>query len=488
MLQVNHVYRPDIQLMLPPSAIVVLYLMSCVFVYFSSIAIFNYGFAHYNDIRRKYLKTQGWLPNKPSPPPTGCEGYVPHTAATVALVLFVTSRAPLVYDGVTIYRKTGNTICLASIVWDVCYMLVWIITWFCFTIKQTWEFKIRTIIPPVQRGEVYMIRNDLSSEPVVTVTGPMTERDESDHGGSHQMNVTNASIEHHREHPVESPPLVPPHSPAGVMKKGGDRKNHNTRVTFEAETSLDNPKLAEQPLIIERGQPRRRSKERSSNDTPSRKRKRKADSERITNNNEGFEMDEPYATPVRTQSARASKSDPDGLEFTPENTLVRNYRHSIRDKCGQYYRRSDEFAAPPAAQSSPVLPPRRRSDKPHREPPAPPRGSKDDLVVHRQPSPVRSSGPRSLSPARPPPMERPSSTNPYPKPPPRKPIIVEPKPNKHAFDDLHDPRRSHSPRDLMRELKIVNNKPDIGRRDSALPSSNETSSNESGENVLCSQV
>lgn len=484
----NQAWRPDIQLAIPSGVIIWLYLMSCIFVYFCSIAVFNYGYYHYDEARRRYLKSQGRLTNKPTSSPTGCDGYVPHTVATVALVLFVSSRAPLVYDGVTVYRKTGNTICLASIVWDVVYMFVWIIMWFCFTIKQYWHFKICETAAPPPRAEVYMIRNDLSQEPVVTVNGPPSStddgQDETDHVAS---NV--AVVEPCREHPVEPPPLIPPQSPTSALRRG-DRKHNNARVTFEPEdASLDSACISQEPLIEERDHPRRRSKERNSQNTPNRKRKRKEDK---MMNNEAFEMDEPTTAPMRTQSARASKSgdNSDGLSFTPDNTLVRNYRHSIRDKCGEYYRRSREFiSSPPAAQSSPVLPPRRRSDKIPREPPALPRNAQvmeDNILGDRHPSPIRihNGDPRSQSPARPPPMERPPKNLP-PKPQPRNHLVGDINRNTKNTMEYHN--GNSAVRDLSRELKIIN-KPDMGRRDSALPSSNETSSNDSAENVLCSQV
>ena len=43
-----------------------------------------------------------------------------------------------------------------------------------------------------------------------------------------------------------------------------------------------------------------------------------------------------------------------GSVGTPENTLTRNYRSNVRDKCGQYYKHIGDVSLPPAAQSSPL--------------------------------------------------------------------------------------------------------------------------------------
>ena len=57
--------------------------------------------------------------------------------------------------------------------------------------------------------------------------------------------------------------------------------------------------------------------------------------------------------PEREKKVRRNIFGDFELSDTPENTLKRNYRNSLRSKCGQYYRNSREFTSPPAAQVVP---------------------------------------------------------------------------------------------------------------------------------------
>ncbi len=526
--QLNSNHRPDMKLILPEPLIILLYLVSNIFVYFSSIAIFNYGYNHYDEAYKKALKARRQLPQRPSSPPTGCQGYVPHTLATVALVLFVACRAPLVYDCVTLYRGTKHPISLASIVWDVCYMFIWIIMWFCFTLKQKWNFKVKVDKRPHQRAEVYMIRADNTQDSVVTVNGPLDTLDgempyHTQNGNAISV-ATSDSTPSPIAKPLEQSMDSAPSSPTSALRKSGERKHNNARVTFEdpaQSNPVDNDIVLQEP-------PRRRPRERgrtTPQGSPGKKRKRKPD---LSPPNKPEESGANH----ESQDKPASVFGNFKLEDTPENTLTRNYRHSIRDKCGQYYRHSREFKSPPAAQSSPVLAPRTNKNqgkKPEVRPPS------QDIRPPRRPSPVRTPGggldkPRHPSPVRTPTGRhthgetvRPSSGIDHIRNPvlaadtvkhansvdqirhpkflqsntrehsnvgfPRRP----PKPAQGALNISHSadhlPMKHHTNRDLSRELRIVtNSKPEMGRRDSALPSSNETSSNDSTDNVLCSQV
>ena len=140
-LTVNLEWFPTLSLVLSPAGGIVLYLLADIVMFLSAISIFNYGYLHYNEAHKIFLRRHR-KSGRLSPPPTGCQGYFPHTIATASLVLFVGLRGAMVYDSVTVYRNFSHPIALASIVFDVSYMLIWISLWFCFTIKQEWSFKI----------------------------------------------------------------------------------------------------------------------------------------------------------------------------------------------------------------------------------------------------------------------------------------------------------------------------------------------------------
>ena len=132
-LAFNLAWSASLSLVLSPAAGIVLFLSADAILFLSAISIFNYGYLHYNDSHKKYLRRYR-KSGRLSPPPTGCQGYFPHTLATASLVLFVALRGPMVYDSVTIYRNLNHTIALASIIFDVSYMLIWISLWFCLTV------------------------------------------------------------------------------------------------------------------------------------------------------------------------------------------------------------------------------------------------------------------------------------------------------------------------------------------------------------------
>lgn len=60
----------------------------------------------------------------------------------VILVLLAACKGPIIFDLVQVYRVTGDAFVLSCVVVDVCYMLLWIALWFLLTIKQKWMFRI----------------------------------------------------------------------------------------------------------------------------------------------------------------------------------------------------------------------------------------------------------------------------------------------------------------------------------------------------------
>ena len=515
--QVTAYFHPDIALVLPHSALIILYLVTNAIVFFSSIAIFNYGYYHYNEAYRKFLQKKR-RSRRFITQPTGCQGYVPHTMATITLILFVACRATIVYDAVTVYRNMKLRTIMASIVWDVCYMLLWIIMWFVFTIKQSWNFRVRVTFLAETASEIYTIRNDNVLDPEVFGNGHVTTDPPVVIQEAPDTVIPNGSANVGPESAVSGDnPGTPPSSPASALRKsGGERRVNYARVTFE-----ENENEAEDG-DLSRESPRRRSKE--GKGTPSKKRKRKQG-----HSEKGQHKGEPITADGAEQPKNMFGDFP--LQETPENTLTRSYRHSIRDKCGQYYRHSREFQSPPAAQSSPVL--GQRQGEPHtgsqpaKEPPVQRRLASKG-VENKIPE-------RQSSPQRPPPLGAKLHKNPHSKPPPigGERVLPPSHPPAHAYSKskpklpshpqphsgdafsrtpnaarppgmvknnlgpaapvVNAKRLSGSERTPSREIRIMGTtagpgKPEMGRRDSALPSSNETSSNDSSDNVLCSQV
>lgn len=535
-----------------------LFLLADAVMFLSAISVFNYGHLHYNEAHKKFLrsyKKSGRL----SPPPTGCQGYFPHTIATASLVLFVALRGPIVYDCVTVYRNFNHNVALASIVFDVSYMLIWISLWFCFTIKQEWSFKILAFRLPsgMSVSDIYTIQNDHTRESTNSLNGPLpnghvnTGNEAPDKTKKKKSRATlDQSIDSNAPYPGFETGLG---SPSSALRKSGERKQN--RVTFEdSRDENDEPSALLGTFAEEVTNARDNSSASGRGGTPRgtpvnmRRQLKRELAAKIHGNDVSHDHEvssSPAQEPVSSERSTKRKVNRNifgdfELSETPENTLKRNYRNSLRSKCGQYYRNSREFASPPAAQSSPVLPPKHFAAKDTGRSSSPTKGE----IQRREVPPERP--PRNTSPGRPHPKrgrypspERTanssvgslpdsshSSTNhssvlfsqnsrghpPLPQrytdlqqnssgehrspdvpvylPPraPQNPVV----PHKHTRQQSGSGRGASQPSRSKksgpnRELQIMNPKPDMGRRDSALPSSNETSSNDS-QDVLCSQV
>ena len=445
---------------------------------------------------------------------SGCQGYVPHTTATIFLVLVVVCRAAIVYDTITVYRKYKGGVdkmMLTSILFDVAYMLTWIILWFSFTLKQSWGFRV-LLSSVTSEGELVFV-NCASENGVLSCENPCSEHTE--------------------------------HNRSSSFRKSNERKAGH--VTFENDafdgggaTTTENGSLANTAAATPTVQeviPRRRSGDRRK--SPKGAKKNRGNSAELL---EGASD----ADGVDNSAFRNSYGD----HATPENTLTRHYRHSIRNKCGQYYRNSKELAAKQLHGENPRKQhqdnPRERphsktnGDVPHggvsmhqnipytqsttsmskasplannnnrisertsgasgasgkprtstesgissmsgnsepAPPVIPPKMPLVDGRSVRQPSPSRTSKSRQPSPP-----ENNEHPRKFPVQNVKNNINTKIPPTRKSEDSI--PYRK--PQNTSRTLNLRDNS-DIHRRDSALPSSNESSSNDSSDNVLCSQV
>ena len=163
-----------------------------------------------------------------------------------------------------------------------------------------------------------MIRNDHASESIVTVNGPMGNGVNNQNGNAISISTDSTPS------PISKPPGdevdSPPRSPTSALRKSGERRsNSHARVTFE-----DTQTEPQDAIDLERHEtPRRRSRDRTPQSTPNRKRKRKQQ--------DGEKRNSRDSTPVGAIAGSNDKSlfGDFPLQETPENTLTRNYRHSI---------------------------------------------------------------------------------------------------------------------------------------------------------------
>ena len=450
---------------LPAGAVMTLYLAAAAVVFMSPIAVFNYGHAHYERAYRKMAgQARGWRGRAAGA--VGCHGYAPHCVAAAALVALVALRAPLVYDCVAVYRATGHALLLAVTVVDAVYMLCWIGTWTALTVKQTWAFHVdqSAVVtrhaPAVARGNGHVTRRSDALSPATSSLRKSTER--RHHATSPRVTFTDA---------MGAPP-------GGEEESGGRERGRDEGVVRRAGARAAAKPRPLSDSSLDQGQPR-------------------------------CWLD---------------------WAATPDNTLTRDYRHSIRHKCDEYYRHSVEGASPPAAHSSPVTMRRQRQLMlPPMVHSAPAAVGLDGYARQHGLSPIEAAAdglpPYATVRRRRPPAE---ST----------PEIADAKRHNRTLSGFYGapakPRRSFATQNVRAQATMlattapghaapdagparpgilrlapvsppagkpprpraapsilksggVTRKPELYRRDSALPSSNETSSNDSSD-VLCSQV
>lgn len=126
--------------------LIAVYVASCTILFFASSVVYGYGYNKFclrlltaaTGGRGRPLRLRG-----PKTYPVCCEGYSPHIAAILMLILMVAAKAPLLYDQMILYQKHFKTITLVCIIIDVAYLFAWILLWLALTLKREWAFKVR---------------------------------------------------------------------------------------------------------------------------------------------------------------------------------------------------------------------------------------------------------------------------------------------------------------------------------------------------------
>ena len=504
----------SLRLPLPHPVIVTLFILSCSFIFFSSISVFNLGYYHFDKEYRTFLRNHRvQVSNRDAN--DCCQGYAPHCMASVMLLVIVCCKAPVMYCYFSWYGVTRDKLILSGIVCDVLYFFLWVVMWLGFTIKHKWTFYI---IKPFVK--IYTIPNDHNicddvisrpysatsfnnnnemqqtrhvetpSDEAIEVNDFVDRPDSgcpgdgdvfnADHGVynvsqgvyhvDHSLSTESVNSQQPANDPppqhLQEPPIPRPTVSSSALRRSGNRKqkNNNNRVTFEdfeAKHPGDSPHESLRSVRSPQTRPRRPV---SSDNSRVQLRQQSVDGA-LSRDNPNRRSD---PGPRSAILPGCDDIKPRFFNETPENTLTRNYRHSIRSKCDQYYVNPNVSNAP---QMSPVL--QERANK---------NGSITRTIVNEHCN-------RQLS-------HNGEAKNKRNRSPPRnnKSSHVRSRENLKNYrtiienNSIRTPTSETMTRDLSRELKIIT-KPDMGGRDSAVPSSNETSSNDSEEsNVLCSQV
>ncbi|XP_060568321.1 protein tincar-like isoform X2 [Ruditapes philippinarum] len=225
-LSINfELYKENINIILSPGVVLFLYILSGAILIFSTFFVYSYGaiyfqkkFAiidkrhHPETYRKETVIVQG-----------SCQDYRTHTSAMVSLVLLGILKGPILYDLVSLYRETKDSLILSVIVVDVCYLVFWVIFWTILTLKQQWQFRILDYIP--------------LNQPVFMISNENIVKSASYHGGS---------IELHESCKKKRPSSLPSDLTTSESGFGDANSSEDERDRFE----ITLPTLAEVPGLV----------------------------------------------------------------------------------------------------------------------------------------------------------------------------------------------------------------------------------------------
>ncbi|CAL1526409.1 unnamed protein product, partial [Lymnaea stagnalis] len=160
----NKTVFPNVHLSLSCVVDLVLYLFGSTILMLSTMAVFEYGSHYFHEkfkIVERHHNPESYI-KQTIIANSGCQGYVPHLCAIATLVVFAVCKGPLLYELVSLMRLTGDQLLLSGVVCEVCYMVLWVALWFGLTIKQQWKFRILDYVP--LRQPMHLLSGDGSSK------------------------------------------------------------------------------------------------------------------------------------------------------------------------------------------------------------------------------------------------------------------------------------------------------------------------------------
>lgn len=362
---------PNVNLSLNCALGLILYLFGSTILMLSTMTVFEYG-SHYfhekfNIVERHHhpenCGKQAIVINN------GCQGYVPHSCAMAALIVFAVCKGPLLYDLVSLMRLTGDQLLLSGITCEVCYMVLWVALWFALTIKQQWQFRILDYVslrqplynvPPENEvklrhaGHGDMVQNENQTKikrlsgrefPQGYVeqapTGATSSSDDQYHSdiGTDESDMINSAAEIVLD--LDGNHVSDPNS---SFRRSRIRRTGGQRVTFDE--SVRNKSLGD--------------KEKQQTPTSSLTRQGTVGVPRSEDTSHfNVRADVHNSTPSSSNSSNESSQDVVALRKKSTILDNREYRNSIRTKCGEFYSSANNLSSgleEPAAPSNPAEP------------------------------------------------------------------------------------------------------------------------------------
>ncbi|XP_013079192.2 uncharacterized protein LOC106065014 isoform X2 [Biomphalaria glabrata] len=327
---------PNVQLSLNCMADVVLYLFGSTILLLSTMAVFEYGSHYFHEkfkIVERHHNPESYI-KQTTISHSGCQGYISHLCAIATLVIFAVCKGPLLYEQMSLMRLTGDQLLLSGVVCEVCYMVLWVALWFGLTIKQQWKFRILDYVP--LRQPLNLITDESSVKSSQLGQGDASHTD---------------SLTRGRRHVGREARYLDP----GAVNNTGDEPYHSDIGTDEsdvannAEVVLD---LDGNPISdgVRRSRQRRNCGQRvtfddsvrrkgsgvGGNNTPTSSLTRHGAPKREDVNHVNITADIHVSLPI-SSNVNEDVNVTLRSKTTDSVQAPREYRNSIRNKCGEYY-------------------------------------------------------------------------------------------------------------------------------------------------------
>ena len=124
--------KSDRPLLLTTESLFVLYISISILITTSSSIIYFYGFTQFVSAHKKNMNIILF--------------HLPHFTALTFLLVLAACLGPVIYDCTLIYMDSLCPVLLVFIISSFLYLFFWIILWLLFTVKSSWQFRIKTAL------------------------------------------------------------------------------------------------------------------------------------------------------------------------------------------------------------------------------------------------------------------------------------------------------------------------------------------------------
>ncbi|KAH9524761.1 hypothetical protein Btru_027763 [Bulinus truncatus] len=333
---------PNVHLTLGCMVNLVLYLFGSTILLLSTMAVFEYGSHYFHEkfqIVERHHNPESYI-KQTSISHGGCQGYISHLCAIATLVVFAVCKGPLLYEQMSLMRLTGDQLLLSGVVCEVCYMVLWVVLWFGLTIKQQWKFRILDYVPLRQplnliSDEGSSVKSSNLGQGDVTHTDSLTRSKRHAGRDNYSRYLDTGTTNNSCDEPY--------HSDIGTDES--DAAN-NAEVTMD----LDGHQITDNVMNIRRSRQRRNCGQRVTFDdsvrrkgsgaahTPTSSLTRQGTHKRDDVSHVNITADIHVSVPICPAAEEDFNNEVTLRSKTSESVQApREYRNSIRNKCGEYY-------------------------------------------------------------------------------------------------------------------------------------------------------